>query len=76
MHWVSTLHSLRLLHNFCNVHCTIIPFYHQGMVLLGFVTTMMHGHAFLTAYKIGMHSRITLTAAIYQKVCEKSTIIL
>lgn len=38
------------------------------MVLLGFVILMMHGHAFLTAFKIGMLSRITLTAAIYQKV--------
>ena len=40
----------------------------QGMVLLGFVIMLNHGHTFLTAYKIGMHSRITLTAAIYQKV--------
>jgi hypothetical protein len=37
------------------------------MVLLGFVIMMMHGHTFLTAYKTGMHCRITLTAAIYQK---------
>ena len=40
----------------------------QGMVLLGFVLMLNHSHTFLTAYKIGMHSRITLTAAIYQKV--------
>ena len=49
-------------------------FHPQGMVLLGFVIMMVHGHAFLTAYKIGMHSRITLTAAIYQKVKTTSTV--
>ena len=42
--------------------------FHQGLVLLGCVIVIMHGHAFLAAYKTGMHSRITLTAAIYQKV--------
>ena len=35
---------------------------------MGFVIVIVHGHAFLAGYKIGMLSRITLTAAIYQKV--------
>ena len=52
----------------------LYPYCCQGLVLLGFVIMMMHGHNFLTAYKIGMHCRITLTAAIYQKVCGSSII--
>lgn len=58
-----------LLHNIM-YDCVIFvnSLCHQGMVLLGFVIMLNHGHTFLTAYKIGMHSRITLTAAIYQKV--------
>ena len=39
-----------------------------GLTLIAFLVSILHGHAFLAAYKIGMHSRITLTAAIFQKV--------
>ena len=47
---------------------TIFSFSYQGLILLGSFIVIIHGHAFLAAYKTGMHSRITLTAAIYQKV--------
>lgn len=39
-----------------------------GIVLLALFLSISINQSFLMAYKIGMHSRITLSAAIYQKV--------
>ena len=37
-------------------------------MLLAIIVAVTVNQAFLLAYKIGMHSRITLSAAIYQKI--------
>ena len=37
-------------------------------MLLAIIVAVTINQAFLLAYKIGMHSRITLSAAIYQKI--------
>ena len=43
-------------------------FFFVGLVLCGFLISMIHGHGFLTGYMVGMITRVTATSAIYQKV--------
>ena len=46
-----------------------------GISALAFTVTVLHTHNFLLSYKIGMLSRIIMTAAIYQKVLSLSQVI-
>jgi len=40
------------------------------MVVLAFLITFVHAHAFLMGQMMGMMARIMMTSAIYKKVCE------
>ena len=41
-----------------------------GLVLLGFVISLVHAHGFLLGQVIGMLARITMSSAIYNKVIQ------
>ena len=43
-------------------------------MLLALILSVTISNAYLIAYKIGMHSRITLSAAIYQKILSLSQV--
>ena len=39
-----------------------------GIVFFALILSVLINQSFLSAYKVGMHTRITLSAAIYQKI--------
>ena len=45
-----------------------------GIVLFALFQSILINQSFLSAYKIGMHCRITLSAAIYQKILSLSQV--
>ena len=49
-------------------HNLNLSFFLTGIVLLALILSILISQAFLLAYKVGMHTRITLSSAIYQKI--------
>ena len=52
----------------------IMYYIYTGMIVLALLLSVSINQSFLLAYKIGMHSRITLSAAIYQKILSLSQV--
>ena len=46
----------------------------SGIVLLAMILSISINQSFLLAYKTGMHCRVTLSAAIYQKILSLSQV--
>ena len=54
----------------------LVYMYHflAGIVLFALILSILMNQAFLQAYKVGMHARVTLSAAIYQKILTLSQV--